>query len=354
MVALCFTVLAGLGAAALFTRLRPPSLRYPSFALLLAGLLLELRNAPVELTLVPAGRSIPSVYRFIAEQPGHRPIAIVPSSWGQRLFTGPRGLAMHNYLAVSHGRRIFNGKSSWIPPSTHLFQRSTRQLPSGAAVRILQILRPEFFVVHGSDMDPRFARFLTDNLDQRTDILKRVYRDGDDSVYALLPSHDRSLGLLPTPSIDAQRFERIAQRHLKMSASRFSRHGSRALDGDPKTHWTTGRPQLVGDSVELTLDQPADVAAIDFTDYDMTFDAPAAFKIEVSEDGKTYRTVFERPRLRIYYDQVYHPKHFLFRVKLETPVRARRVRLTLLEAMPERYWTIYEAQLWTPKPAAGG
>jgi hypothetical protein len=350
MVALGFAVLGGLGAADLFARVRRTALRHTLFGALLLGLLLELRNAPLELTSVPAGATVPSVYRFIARQKGHAPIAVIPTSWGQQRFVGPRGLALHNYLALFHGRRTINGKSSWIPPITHLFNRTSRNLPNDAALRVLQILHPQFLVVHAGDLDPGFASRLLENFERRPAVLKRVYQDGDDFVYELQKDSDPTLGLLSTPVLDEQRLERIDRRHIGITASRASRQAVLALDGDPTTKWTTGRPQAVGDFVELTLDQPREIAALELTDYELTFDAPPAFKLEASEDGRSYRTVFVRPRIRIYSDQIYHPKHFSFRVKLPAPVHARHLRLTLLEGFPQRYFTIYEVQLWGVKP----
>jgi hypothetical protein len=350
MLALCCVVLAGFGGAWLFERVRWTWLRYALFALLSLGLLVELRNAPLELTAVPAGATTPLVYRFIALQSGSAPVAVVPTSWGQERFVGQRGLAIHNYLALLHGRRTINGKSSWIPPITQLFNRATRNLPSDSVMRLIQILAPQFLVVHAGDMHPWLARRLTADLERRKDVLERVYKDGDDSVYALLPSHDSTLGLLPTPAIDERRLVALPRTQLKMLANRAPRDTWLALDGDPKSKWNSGRQQAAGDYVELVLDRPGEIAALDFTDYELTFDSPAAFKIEVSDDGHDYRKVFERPRLRIYYDQVYRPKRFMFRVLLPTPAHALRLRLTLLEGMPQRNFSICEVRLWIARP----
>ena len=49
------------------------------------------------------------------------------------------------------------------------------------------------------------------------------------------------------------------------------------------------------------------------------------------------------------YAQVYAPKGFLFRVKLPTPARARKLRLTLLDAMPSRWLSVYEARVWVQR-----
>jgi hypothetical protein len=99
------------------------------------------------------------------------------------------------------------------------------------------------------------------------------------------------------------------------------------------------------------LREPREIAAIEFTDFEECFDTPLAFKIEVSDDGKAYRTVFERPRLRIFADQVHRPTEFTFRVVLDRPVRTMHLRMTLLEEVPGRWWSIYEAKLWERPPS---
>src|SRR5262249_6197010 len=161
----------------------------------------------------------------------------------------------------------------------------------------------------------------------RTDVLRRVFEDDEDAVYKLVDSKDSTLGLLPTPPIDAQRFEPLASKHLTMQANRYNYQAARALDGDPATKWASNRPQIAGDFVEFVLDAPREIAALDFSDNKITFDTPAAFRLEVSSDGVNYQTVFTRPRIRFYYAQVYHPSDYLFRVVLQKPVLATRLRL---------------------------
>jgi F5/8 type C domain len=134
-----------------------------------------------------------------------------------------------------------------------------------------------------------------------------------------------------------------------MSSNRYNHQAPRALDGDPTTKWATNRIQTVGDWVEFTLDAPREIAALDFTHNTLTFDTPAAFKLEVSEDGEHYQKVFERPRIRFYFAQVYRPSSYVFRVVLQKPVLATRLKLTVLEAMPRRWMTIYEAHVWVTK-----
>lgn len=348
----CFVVLAGIGAGMVFDRLRWPLARYALFGALLIAVLLEFNTAPVTMIEVPAGNAVSRAYRYVARQDGDAPIGIVPGHWGKHRFTGQRGMALHNYLALYHGRRTLNGKSSWIPPITHVYHRAARRLPSEAAIRVLQILAPEFLVLHGADLDRKqFAQVLA-GLDQRPDAFRRLFGQDNDYVYRVLRPNDPTLGLLPTPRIPPA-LERVPTKLVGMLAGRSARRAYHALDGNPRTRWATFRSQLAGDWVEFVLREPREIAALEFTDFEECFDSPLAFRIEVSDDGATYRTVFTRPRLRIFANQVHHPTGFAFRVVLDQPVRTRHVRMTLLEGVPGRWWSIYEAKLWERAPGAG-
>jgi hypothetical protein len=348
----CFALLAGLGAAMVLGKLRPWP-RNALFALLLGLVLAEFNTAPVVIVAVPAGDGVPRAYRHIARQPGAAPIGILPAHWGKHRFSGQRGLAIHNYLALYHGRRTLNGKSSWIPPITHLFHRAARRLPNESAIRVLQILAPQFLVVHGTDMDRKLYDQVVAGLEQRPEIFRRTFVDQLDRVYRVVGTDDPSLGLLPTPEL-AVHLRRVPPLGVGMAASRNARQTHHALDGNPNSRWATHRSQWPGDWVEFVMQDRRTIAAIEFSDFDEVFDAPLAFKIEASEDGVTYRKLFERPRLRIFTDQIHRPTEFVFRLVLPQPVRTYRLRMTLLEGVPGRWWSIHEARLWELTTAAAG
>lgn len=347
---LCCAVLAGFGIAAILRAIRWPVLRHAVFGLLLCALLLELRNAPMPLVLVPAGRTVSRAYKFIARQPkSDAPIAIAPASWGKPLFSGPRGLAMHNYLALYHGRRTLNGKSSWIPPVTHMVHSALRALPTEAAVRVLQLLRAQYLVLHTGEMSPRLVPEVLGGLAMQPDLVTQVFEQDGDYVFELKDTGDKSLGLLPTPELDPNAFKAVPRSHIHVTASRYRSDAYKMIDDDPDTRWSTQRYQTTGDWVEFSFDTPHEIAALEFRHYKKdVFQAPAAFKLQTSDDGNEFETVFRRQHLRFYADQVHRPTKFVFRVVLPAPVRTHRLRIKLLDGLPGRSWAVHEAVLWTP------
>jgi hypothetical protein len=350
MLMLCFAVLSGFGLAVVLRWLARPWARSAVFGVLLVTLALEVRTAPMALAEVAADGTVPKAYRFIRKQSRKdAPVAIAPAAAGKDLFVGHRGLALHNYMALYHGRRTLNGKSSWIPPVTHAVHTAIRYLPSDAAVRVLQLLGPRFLVVHTWDI--RNASQVPEmilGLGLRKD-LKQVYSADGDYVYEFLDTHDRSLGLLPTPAIDEESNIPLRAKHIQVLTNRNPKNAYKALDGIPRTSWTSGeqRSQTPGDWMEFQLDRPRDLVAIDFRNFKDVFEAPAAFKIQTINDG-VYNTIFQRPRLRFYHDQVHRPTEFVMRVVFDEPVRTDRLRIRLLEGVPGRKWAAHEVRLWTP------
>lgn len=341
-----FSVLAGFGAAALLARFSGPRARGAVVAVLVTLVSLEFLSAPAALAAVPSGRSTPKVYRWLAERPGPTPIAVLPGTDGIRRFRGAPGMAIHNYFATLHGRRIIGGKSSWIPPSTELFYAAAQRMPSDTSNRILQILGIEYLVVHASDYAPLRAATVLQALDAHPDAWKRVFEADGDRVYRRMESHDATLVLMETPPLPPG-LRRIDPKRIQVQASRDASHVRRVFDDELESFWGTRRNQKAGDWFEFSFATPTRVAALEFVGYHNVFDAPGAFRLDTFADDGTAQPVFERTRLRVFRDQMLRPRQFVFRVALPRPVSIRRLRMTLLEAVPGRWWTIHEARLWS-------
>jgi hypothetical protein len=339
-VMLMFTgaVLAGLGATFLLrTRL---SFRLPTFVVLLAVMLFELRNAPVTLARLPTTTKLPEVYKWLAKRPGPEPIATIPAY--------PIGYfgARNDFFALYHRRRTVDGKSSWMPPITHAYILETRRFPRRTMTRLLQALGVKYLVIHHEELGWARAKRVTDWIAKRPEAYRKRFEAGSQAVYEIVPSKDGSTSLLPTPKLP-EGAVRVPRESLRAYASRESRKAFLAVDGRPGTKWVTSRYQLGGDWFELVLSEPERIVAIELTDFDEAFEAPAAFKISSGEGDGTYRTLVTRPELRFYRDQVYRPRSFVFRVVLPEPVVTDTLRIDLTDGVAGRRWAIHEAAVWT-------
>lgn len=85
---------------------------------------------------------------------------------------------------------------------------------------------------------------------------------------------------------------------------------------------------------------------IELENFNAVTDFPGAYRVDVAIGDAELRVVAMRPRLRLFADQVHHPSDFKFRILFPGAPLADRVRITALEPMPGRAFTIDEATLW--------
>jgi hypothetical protein len=118
---------------------------------------------------------------------------------------------------------------------------------------------------------------------------------------------------------------------------------SLAFDGDPKTGWSTGRPQREGDYFRLDLGESLRVRELDLSLNKKPLDYLRGYKLEGSEDGRTWRLLSENsfyfPELAAGMIEDYSK----YRVEISfEPCRVRCLRLTSTLEHKNRPWSIQE------------
>jgi hypothetical protein len=338
LIMLALAVLGGFGASLLLRGRRP--VRVAGFVVLLLAMLLELRNAPVSLAQLPNKKNLSPAYRWLARHPGPEPIATLPSY--TRGYSGAR----NDYLALFHRRRTIDGKSSWMPPITYAFIFETRRFPRSTMTRMLQTLGVKYLVLHNDEYQPPARRDqILRWLDNRPETFVRRFAFGSEYVYELLPPSDPSVSLLSTPELP-KHLKPLPRSELMPHASIFDQYVEKSLDGNQESRWRTHRNQIAGESWEVVFPSQHKVAALEFGHFKDAFDAPAAFTLSVLQPNGQYVPVVRRPELRFYYDQVYHPKSFVFRLVLPEPVPTFALRMQLLDGVAGHEWSINEATVW--------
>ncbi len=344
MTSFAFIVLAGYGVQLLLSAIANAQVRV-GVALALAALIaFEFRQAPLPLEVVPAGDNVASAYKFIAAHPGHAPIALLPTNDGLSTFRGQHGMALHNYLALYHHRRTLNGKSSFIPPITRMFNNAMADLPSEIATRVLRELGAQYLVVHTGDMPRERGVRILQGLKAAPTDYRLVHEDGPDYVFEVLPSTQPEDRLDDTPALPEQLVQ-VPRTALHARASDDRKHVGRSVDGNLTSRWTTGRNQRTDDYYELDLTRPLVIGALELTSIEVG-DAPLGYRIEADDGTGSMQLITERPKLRLFRGQVFHPRGFVFRVVFPKPVLTKRVRVTIIDPFPGRWWTVNEATLW--------
>ncbi len=337
-------VLGGFGAAWLFARIRRPGEIAVALTALLTVTACELRTFPHPVERVWAGPTVPPVYRFLATLPPEELVAVVPQSEGVGRFAGDAGMALHNYLALHHKHRFLNGQSSFTPAVTELVRRALLELPDEAAWRVLAAVGARHLLVHAEELPPR-RQGLPEQLRATPERFAETFRDGPHRVFSLQGLSDPTLALLDTPALPAGAW-RIAAAELRAHAELAPELAARAIDRDPETFWSGRRVQAPGQYLELELTAPRPIVALELQNRGEVMELPMSFELAVAKGGSGWRTVAERAELRLYRDQIFSPKTFVFRVVLDEPALADRVRLTVRQPVPGTGLLVREARLY--------
>jgi len=344
MVSFALSVSAGFGGAYLLRSCRQRSLQLAIFCSLLLALIVEQRTFPQPLKQAWAGDSVPRAYDFIRKLPAEHLTVTLPQDDGQRRFMGDEGMAYHNYLATEHKHRVASGQSSWMPQVTELVRRSLRALPHPSATRMLRMVGVRHLLVHGADLRPERSA-LSEQLSKQTKLYERVFLDGADSVFSLIEAEDPNWALLPTPALPAN--ARLIPADLLRPASNWERQRLHfALDGLPHTHWSTRVPQRGGHHFEVLLDKPRYVAALEIENPGHEMYLPLSYQVTVALGGSSLWPYEQQRHLRLFHDQVYSPKTFVYRIVFKSPVLVDRVRLSVDQALPGYDFVIHEFRLF--------
>src|SRR6185295_1178086 len=142
LVLLGAAVLLGLGAAALLERLPRRGGVWAALALALF-LPLEHWTPPRPALLVPTGRAVPEVYRWLATRPAE-PIVELPlyPERQKKLWS------LYLYFSTVHWQRLPIGRASFYPPVHDLLAWNLRGFPDDTALSALDRLGLHAVVVH--------------------------------------------------------------------------------------------------------------------------------------------------------------------------------------------------------------
>ena len=337
-------ILAGFGAAWLFSQLKHTRTRPFVFAGLLVALSFELRCFPHPLEAVWASDQVPALVHFVGSLPAQDLIAFAPQNGGRTRFRGDAGMALYNYLSLYHGHRFVNGQSSFQPPVSELARRALEHLPDDGARRSLLAIGTRHIALFGGDLAPSRA-MLPAALAARPEEYHRVFQQGEDTVFTLLAPDERSLEPIEPPPLP-ERAQLIPENLLRASSPLEPELSALAVDGNPVTFWTTARAQEPGQYFEVQLPSPRPLIALEIRLPGRVMDAPISYRLSAARGGEELGVVAEQPVLRFFRAQIFSPETFLFRVVLPKSTLADRLRITVQEPVPGQYFSINELRLY--------
>jgi hypothetical protein len=311
----------------------------------LFGLVLfaEHLSAPLRLEPLAPGHALPSVYRWLATEPSARVVAEVPAT--RHLLERLDGFPM--YHSTVHWKSTVQGFTGYFPPAYTFIRWRLFHFPSAETLRFLErlgvdtvVLRPGAEAPEGADLDA-----------QRR--LVGPFAEGH-RVLQL----DRARGATyPRPARETGDLVEVDRRAWNIRASHPS--ARLAVDGDPKTYWTTPGPNGRGDFYWIGFGRPVRLARLTMTVPD-PFCFPTRIRL-IGEDeaAATADLEFDEPRA---YDTLfsllfYEPRSARLDLDLKEPktVAGVRVRIRETDAF-EMPWLLGEIRAYerrVPAPVSG-
>ena len=140
----------------------------------------------------------------------------------------------------------------------------------------------------------------------------------------------------------------LSAQALTVTASRQPELAARALDKAPATRWSTRGPRMAGDWFRVDLTAPRRLRTVRFTASNPA-DLPEALKLEVSDDGASWRTLSAPPRIErmLRWGGIALLAGAGTAVRLDVePIPVRALRVVLSEGHPVADWSIHELELY--------
>jgi hypothetical protein len=255
--------LAGWGFALLARKFKPSRVRMALAVLLLVAINLEYWSYPQRLMSFPVGRDIPPTYIWLAEQKGDFAVVELPMA-------GDIGQdAGYMYFSLFHKKKIINGYSGFLPPTTDFVRDLFQDYPSRASLDLLQDLGIKYVIFHAKRLRPLKAQLARDRMREVcADALREVktftYRLrrptaldkylGDDTIYEVLPRRERPFS--PGPEEEAPPGSWQAASELNPELL------EKLKDGRLDTAWTSGQLKARGETLALVFAEPLPLSRI--------------------------------------------------------------------------------------------
>jgi len=174
------SLLAGVGVVAIDGCLK--SIRHKTIMVITLICLIALENLAVPLPYVhmPLNDRIPTVYCWLAEQPGDGPVLELPILMDVGAVEAPR-----LYYSAFHWKKLVNGYGGFLPPVYAHFLFFDREFPD-QSYRWIVGLGVRYVILHRWQYDAQELRRIDERLSGFQDRLRLVADFGDDQVFEVI------------------------------------------------------------------------------------------------------------------------------------------------------------------------
>jgi hypothetical protein len=123
----------------------------------------------------------------------------------------------------------------------------------------------------------------------------------------------------------------------KVTASHHPQAAPFAIDGNLKTRYDTGTPQVPGMWYEIELPREATISGLELDAGESTGDYPRGYKVDLSDDGQNWGPPVASGQGRGVFTEIAFP-----------PAKARFIRITQTGSADGLFWSIHELQVLKP------
>jgi hypothetical protein len=338
LMVLGMSILGAFALAGLLAKLKSGRARAVLIGVVGVVLAADFAYGPIPLVEVETARTIPPIYAEVKKLPAEAVLIELPMPASDAEESED---VLPVYRSIFHGRRIVNGYSGYAPPAYRIVREAMERFPDRRSLDLLENLKVGYILIHTSGYRADKGRETAGRMSLFARRASPIAETGGDFLFRLEPwrsVHEKEAPVPPPPP------RIVGDRSLwRAQASLNSPAAGLAFDGDPATAWSTGYPQREGDFFALDLGRTESFSRIEMRLQNNPLDFPRSFVVEVSPDGRTWRTI-ER-------DSAYFPDLAAETVDdfstysvpaIFAPTEARYVRIRLTGGHASRHWSIAE------------
>ena len=287
-VILGISVIAGYGLKYFFQYLKKTKIRFAVAAVLLILLNLEFLTIPHRKVTLPVGKDLPPTYDWIRDNAGDSVIMELP------LWSAPGRNSVYMFYSLFHKKKIVNGYSGYIPPSSLYFNGVFKTFPSDLTLDVLRELNVKYLVLHTGMWDDELTtnklRSIQENFPDDLKIVKQFdytfekenflsTRFGRDIIVEVnLERQTERRGIRPEYTLIPNHLWKVNS-NAKPQLLRYLK------DHQPHTRWSTQRPRTRGDWLLFEFEEPKKVSKIALHLGNFHTEFGINFIVEISQDG---------------------------------------------------------------------
>jgi len=332
-------VLAGLGLSGLLARLSSGKLRALAILVLAAALAVELWPTAIRgQGPQPIPGRLPPFVAWLKAQPGQGAVLHLP-------LDSPRKNSFFTYISAYHFRPLLNGYSGYFPRGHQALGSLLTVPPSRELIADLARAGVRWVLVHrGHLSDPAQGPNIIGALEANRDLARKLtsWSWGTTEAFELTPPE--APPWKPPQSVAAPA--------ASLRVSPLPQDAQRALDGDPRTYWGTGRPQGKGDSFAVEFKRPSRISGVELDlDHHPEY-YPRQLRLELQDAQGQWARAPYRARLHPLAPLLAQPAQVRasYYLLLPQPREASGLRLSLDGPAQGQPWVIYDLRLLPAPP----